>query len=52
MGYVGANNIADLRTKTSFLRISQASLTENHPHDVYITREAPNYRLPIRDLLD
>jgi len=52
MGYVGANDIRELRTKSKFIRISPASLTESHPHDIFITREAPNYRLPIRDLVD
>ena len=52
MGYVGANDVQDLRTNTNFIRISPASLTESHPHDIFITREAPNYRLPVRDLVD
>lgn len=52
MGYVGANDITELRTKSRFIRISPASLTESHPHDIFITREAPNYRLPLRDLAD
>jgi len=42
MGYVGAHNLAELRTKP-MLKITQASLVESHPHDVIITREAPNY---------
>ncbi|HIA05051.1 MAG TPA: IMP dehydrogenase, partial [Myxococcales bacterium] len=44
MGYVGAPHIAELQ-KAKFIRISNASLKENHPHDVMITKEAPNYRL-------
>jgi IMP dehydrogenase len=52
MGYVGAPDIQALRTKTRFIRISPASLAESHPHDVFITREAPNYRLAPRDLSD
>ena len=52
MGYVGANTIQELRTRSRFIRISPASLAESHPHDVFITREAPNYRLPLRDLAD
>jgi len=44
MGYVGARNIAELHEKAQFTRISGASLRENHPHDIMITREAPNYR--------
>jgi len=42
MGYVGAHNIAELQTKP-MLKITQASLIESHPHDVIITKEAPNY---------
>jgi IMP dehydrogenase len=42
MGYVGAHNLAELQTKP-LLKITQASLVESHPHDVIITREAPNY---------
>ncbi len=45
MGYSGASNIAELQAKARFLRITQASLTESHPHDITITKEAPNYRL-------
>ncbi len=44
MGYVGAANIQDLRTKAKFVRISSAGLRESHVHDVIITKEAPNYR--------
>jgi IMP dehydrogenase len=43
MGYVGCANIEELRTQTEFVRISTAGLRESHPHDVTITREAPNY---------
>tara|TARA_B110000116_G_scaffold225219_1_gene205108 strand:+ start:267 stop:1730 length:1464 start_codon:yes stop_codon:yes gene_type:complete len=42
MGYVGANNIATLR-KSKFVKITKAGSIEGHPHDVFITREAPNY---------
>ena len=52
MGYVGAGDVAQLRTNARFLRISPASLAESHPHDILITREAPNYRLPPRDMAD
>jgi IMP dehydrogenase len=45
MGYVGAADLAELRHKARFVRISQASLQESHVHDVVITKEAPNYRL-------
>ena len=43
MGYCGAHNIEDLRTKSRFVRITGAGLKESHPHDIYITKEAPNY---------
>jgi IMP dehydrogenase len=45
MGYVGAADLAELRQKARFVRISQASLLESHVHDVVITKESPNYRL-------
>jgi IMP dehydrogenase len=45
MGYCGVTSIEELRTKTRFLRATPATLRESHPHDVVITREAPNYRL-------
>jgi len=43
MGYCGTANIEALRTQTSFIRITAAGLRESHPHDVTITKEAPNY---------
>jgi IMP dehydrogenase len=43
MGYCGAKNIEDLRTKARFTRISGAGMVESHPHDIHITKEAPNY---------
>ncbi len=43
MGYTGCATIAELQTKTSFVRISNAGLREGHVHDVVITRESPNY---------
>ena len=48
MGYTGAENIEGLHKRARFLRISSAGLAESHPHDVQITKEAPNYerRLP------
>jgi len=45
MGYVGALTIDELRTKARFVTITGASLRENHPHDIAITREAPNYHM-------
>jgi IMP dehydrogenase len=43
MGYVGAPNLAELRSKARFLKITPAGLAEGHVHDVIITKEAPNY---------
>jgi IMP dehydrogenase len=43
MGYVGARTIEFLRTESRFVRVTAAGLRESHPHDVTITREAPNY---------
>jgi IMP dehydrogenase len=45
MGYVGCGTIAELRADTTFVRITAAGLRESHPHDVTITKEAPNYSL-------
>lgn len=45
MGYVGCASIDELRTEAEFVRITTAGLRESHPHDVTITREAPNYSL-------
>jgi IMP dehydrogenase len=45
MGYAGAQSLDDLRTKTRLVRITNAGLIESHPHDVIITKEAPNYQL-------
>jgi len=45
MGYCGVASIEDLRTKTRFVRITHAGLRESHPHDVTITKEAPNYEI-------
>jgi len=45
MGYTGAANLKELREKAQFVKISPAGLKESHPHDVSITKEAPNYRL-------
>ena len=43
MGYSGAANNEEMRECTRFVRITSAGLRESHPHDVMITREAPNY---------
>ncbi len=45
MGYCGAHNIEQLRTDSKFVRITSAGLKESHPHDIYITKEAPNYTM-------
>ena len=45
MGYVGAHNIEQLRNQSKFVRITSAGLKESHPHDIYITKEAPNYTM-------
>ena len=51
MGYCGARNIEELRKNSRFVRISAASVNESHPHDIQITKEAPNYSasLPFED---
>ena len=43
MGYCGTPTIQDLKENTQFIKITNASLRESHPHDVQITKEAPNY---------
>ena len=43
MGYCGTRTIEDLRQNAEFVRITGAGLTESHPHDIFITKEAPNY---------
>lgn len=43
MGYCGAATIKELKEKGQFIKITNAGLIESHPHDVYITKEAPNY---------
>ena len=43
MGYCGTKTIDELRTKSEFIRITGAGLAESHPHDISITKEAPNY---------
>jgi IMP dehydrogenase len=44
MGYCGCESIEELQTKTRFIKITDASLKESHVHDVFITKEAPNYQ--------
>lgn len=43
MGYCGVADLAELRSETEFIRVTHAGLIEGHPHDVTITKEAPNY---------
>jgi IMP dehydrogenase len=43
MGYCGTKTIDELRTEARFIQITAASVRENHPHDIAITQEAPNY---------
>jgi IMP dehydrogenase len=43
MHYVGAADIAEMHRKAQFIRITSASVRESHPHNVVITKEAPNY---------
>ena len=45
MGYTGCNDIDEMRTKTEFVKITGAGVSESHVHDVSITKEAPNYRV-------
>jgi len=51
MGYCGARNIEGLRSKAKFVRVTHASVAESHPHDIQITKEAPNYSatMPFED---
>jgi IMP dehydrogenase len=45
MGYAGCASVAELQKKARLVRVTQAGVRESHPHDVFITKEAPNYRL-------
>ena len=45
MGYCGSPTLADFRAHTRFVRITSAGMTESHPHNIKITREAPNYTI-------
>ena len=45
MGYCGCATIGELRTRARFTQITAAGLKESHPHDIYITKEAPNYTI-------
>ncbi|MDO5022194.1 MAG: IMP dehydrogenase [Eubacteriales bacterium] len=48
MGYCGTKNIYELQHDSEFIRITNAGLLESHPHDIYITKEAPNYSSGMR----
>ena len=43
MGYLGARTVKDLHKKAEFVKVTNAGLKENHPHDVEIAKQAPNY---------
>ena len=43
MGYCGAKNISELKSKSQFVQITRAGLDESHPHNITITKESPNY---------
>ncbi|MDE5741212.1 MAG: IMP dehydrogenase [Oscillospiraceae bacterium] len=47
MGYCGCETIAELHEKAQFVKITGAGLKESHPHDIYITKEAPNYSVQV-----
>jgi IMP dehydrogenase len=43
MGYCGCKTLEELRTQARFIQVTAASVQESHPHDIFITQEAPNY---------
>jgi IMP dehydrogenase len=45
MGYTGCHTVPELQSKAQFMQITAAGLKESHPHDIYITKEAPNYTI-------
>ena len=45
MGYCGGNDISDFQKKAEFIQTTQAGVKESHPHEVKITKEAPNYQI-------
>jgi IMP dehydrogenase len=47
MGYCGVANLAEMKSKTRFIRITNAGLVESHPHDIAISKEAPNYQVMV-----
>jgi IMP dehydrogenase len=52
MGYCGTRNIEELRTRTRFIMVSGAAVQESHPHDIFITQEAPNYCSSVAEFAD
>ena len=46
MGYCGVKDIEELRTKAKMIKVTNAGLLESHPHDIMLTKEAPNYQRP------
>ena len=52
MGYCGARSIDDLRKNAKFIIQSKASIAESHPHDIQITKEAPNYYTAAEHFMD
>ena len=48
MGYSGSATIVEFRTKTRFVKITDAGLRESHAHDIFITEEAPNYPMNVK----
>jgi IMP dehydrogenase len=49
MGYCGCETIEELQERAQFVRITNAGLRESHPHDINITKEAPNYSASSHD---
>jgi len=45
MGYCGCRTVVELKKNSQFIRMTDAGLRESHPHDINITKEAPNYHL-------
>jgi len=46
MGYCGCRSLDEFRTESRFVRVSPATVIENHPHNIRITKESPNYQVP------
>jgi len=47
MGYGGVRNVAELREKSRFVRVTNAGVIESHPHDIMITKEPTNYAIDV-----